>query len=364
MNGRKNEAVWVESRQRWQIKVQRDGKRPTFTSDIVGVKGKIDAEKKADNWLEEGLESDLRMEKAWALFLADKKENSSTPDYKKHEQMGRLWILPKLKTYRLSRLARQHWKDCINNGYKHGLSRKSLQNIRASISAFAAFADDNRWPLESPGKLKIPKDAPVGERKILQPDQLKTLFMVDHMTNHGKLKEVFYIHAWRFQVLTGLRPGEVAGIQKKQDIKDQLLQVQRSINVYGEITGGKNDNARRNMLLTRQAMAVLDDQAAMLKRRGIISKWAFPDEDGGQMVQPRSYDQWAWYRKKNGISCSLYELRHTMVSLSQDDMPKQLLKRLVGHSETMDTYGVYGHNVDGELDRAKTTLESIFEKLI
>lgn len=364
MPTRKNEAAWIESRQRWQIKVQREGVRKTFTSNTPGKKGKIAAERAADFWMEEGLESDLRMDRAWALFLADKKQNSSTSDHAKHEQMGRLWILPKLKAFRLSRLTRQHWKDCINAGYKHGLSRKSLQNIRASISSFAAFADDNRWPLESPGKIKIPKDAPVGERKILQPDQLRTLFAVAHMTDHGKLKEVFYIHAWRFQVLTGLRPGEVAGIQKRQDVKDQLLQVQRSVNVYGEVTGGKNDNARRNMLLTRQAMAVLDDQAAMLKRMGIISKWAFPGPDGGQMVQARSYDQWAWYRKKNGISCSLYELRHTMVSLSQDDMPKQLLKRLVGHSETMDTYGVYGHSVDGELDRAKITLEGVFEKLI
>ena len=32
MAERKNEAQWIESRQRWQIKVQVDDKRKTFTS--------------------------------------------------------------------------------------------------------------------------------------------------------------------------------------------------------------------------------------------------------------------------------------------------------------------------------------------
>ena len=53
MSERKNEAAWVESRGRWQINVQADGIRRTFSSRIAGRKGKIEAEKKADKWLED-----------------------------------------------------------------------------------------------------------------------------------------------------------------------------------------------------------------------------------------------------------------------------------------------------------------------
>lgn len=52
MATRKNEASWIESRGRWQINVQSDGERRTFSSSIAGKKGKIAAEKKADAWLE------------------------------------------------------------------------------------------------------------------------------------------------------------------------------------------------------------------------------------------------------------------------------------------------------------------------
>ena len=54
MAERKNEAVWLEKYGRWQIKVQVEGERRTFTSKVPGRKGKIEAEKKADAWLATG----------------------------------------------------------------------------------------------------------------------------------------------------------------------------------------------------------------------------------------------------------------------------------------------------------------------
>ena len=49
---RKNEATWLEKYRRWQINVQLDGVRRSFTSSMPGSKGKIKAEKAADKWLE------------------------------------------------------------------------------------------------------------------------------------------------------------------------------------------------------------------------------------------------------------------------------------------------------------------------
>lgn len=36
MSERKNEAAWIESRSRWQINVQDNGIRKTFTSALAG----------------------------------------------------------------------------------------------------------------------------------------------------------------------------------------------------------------------------------------------------------------------------------------------------------------------------------------
>ena len=66
---RRAEAAWVESRSRWQINVQRDGKRKTFTSTLPGRKGKHEAEAKADDWLEAGMPDDMRFDTAWGIYL-------------------------------------------------------------------------------------------------------------------------------------------------------------------------------------------------------------------------------------------------------------------------------------------------------
>ena len=48
----------------------------------------------------------------------------------------------------------------------------------------------------------------------------------------------------------------------------------------------------------------------------------------------------------------------------KNDMPEQMLKDLVGHSVSMDTFGVYGHVVNAEMQRAKSMIDSTFARLI
>lgn len=68
---RTNTAKWVESAQRWQINVQKDGKRKTFTSTKPGRTGQREANAKADAWLDEGLVSrKVKVCDAWAEFFA------------------------------------------------------------------------------------------------------------------------------------------------------------------------------------------------------------------------------------------------------------------------------------------------------
>lgn len=55
MGKRVNTAVWLEKQQRWQIKVQKDGVRRTFTSSKPGRTGQREVNRKADAWLDEGI---------------------------------------------------------------------------------------------------------------------------------------------------------------------------------------------------------------------------------------------------------------------------------------------------------------------
>ncbi|MDL2257550.1 tyrosine-type recombinase/integrase [Eubacteriales bacterium OttesenSCG-928-K08] len=360
---RKNEAKWVESRQRWQINVQVDGERKTFTSTVTGTKGKVAAEKAADKWVETRHTKDVRFEKLWGVFLEEVEKTTGTANYKKHESIGRLWLLPEVGHRKLSKITNEHWQNCVNAAYEKGLSKKTCSNIRASITAVYGFAKKRRAPLDRPEDIAIPKQAPVGERNILQPDDIKKLFANDTILHRGGQVPCFFIHAWRFIVLTGLRRGELAGLQKG-DIKDRVLYVRRSVNSENEITGGKNDNAKRYIVLSERQKLVLQEQADLLKRNGIVTTWLFPGRDGRMVSPNRIYDNWCTFRKQYDIKASIHEMRHTTVSVAMADVPEQLLKRMVGHSKSMDTFGVYGHDVKGEMQRASDLLDEVFSRII
>jgi integrase len=364
MKPRTNEAQWIAAVGRWQINVQRDGRRRTFASRTPGSKGKIEAEKKADRWIEEGNAKDIRFQKAWEGFIADQKARTGTGNWKQRETIGRKWLLPSMKHRRISSITNQHWQDIINKAHQAGLSKKSQSNIRGCIYAFYKYVRKRRIAMIQPEDIVIPADAPVGVRKVLQPDQVKTLFSHDKVMRYEKEIPAWFIHAWRFQVLAGPRPGEVYGLIKATDIDDTYLRIRRSINRYGEETGGKNERARRQMKLTSRMKLVLDAQSKMLQLAGIKSDWVFPDEDGKRADPSMSYKQWCVYRKQHGITCSLEELRHSTVSLAKSELPEPLMKMLLGHGNDMDTFGVYGHEIEGDLQRAADILERIFDKIL
>lgn len=361
---RRSEAIWIDAKAYWEIKVQKDGHRKSFRSSVKGRKGKHEAEAKADTWLESGTE-DMRFDRAWELFIDDQRAHTGTANVRKHQYIGDLYLKPALDSVRLSRITPNMWRKCIDTGVKAGLSQRSLKNIKLSISAFINFARRERWNIErlERGDIVIPSNAPAAHREILQPDGLRILFSEDTIIHWRQPRKSFFIYAWRFMVLTGLRRGELCAL-RNEDIVNGVLTINRSINEQNEITPGKNANARRTIVLPDRALSVLADQRAMLIAHGIISPWVFPDEHGELLTGIRLYSMWTTYRDQHDLKCSLHELRHTFVSIVQNNMPMPMLKAMVGHSDVMDTSGVYGHEVSGEMQRAAKIVDNVFDSII
>ena len=361
---RRAEAFWDENKNLWRIKVQKNGVRKDFTSSLPGRKGKHEAEAKADKWLESGTK-EMRFDAAWAAYLDHIREHTGTGNYINHEKHGRLYILPIIGRKKLSSITPLDWQRCIDAAVERGLSRRTCVNVRGSITAFASYAKRARWEIQriEDGDISIPNSAtPAKEKRVLQPDDIRTLFESGTIDKRGKQEDCHYIHAWRFYVATGLRRGELCGL-RCEDVVNGCLSVKRNINMFCEETHGKNDNARRQMVLPELAQQILADQQQMLASKGIVSPWLFPDEQG-ECANPASvYKRWTTYRKQHNISSSIHELRHTFVSINKVDMPIQLLKGIVGHSVSMDTIGVYGHTISGEQSRAASLVDAAFAEI-
>jgi integrase len=357
------EAVWNDQQERWVLRVQMDGKRKAFYSSTKGYKGRREVEAKADSWLRSGT-AERRFCEAWQRYLEHVQRNTGTGNHINIERQGRLYLIPTLRQRKLSSITRNDWQACITEMAERGLSARTCRNVISTINAFLTFCDGENWefaPIKKP--LTIPPAAvPEKPKQALQPPELRTLFEDPSCPFNGRIESAFYIHAWRLLVATGLRRGELAGL-RREDVTN-VITIKRSINQQREETHGKNDNARRTMALTSIAAGILDDQRAMLDRLGIESDWIFPNQYGECSDPSMIAKHWRKYREYHGITCSIHELRHTFVSINKIEMPIELLKSVVGHSASMDTIGVYGHELEGEKQLAAQYVDSAFLKIL
>ena len=360
---RRSEAIWIESKGYWQIKVQKEGVRKAFTSSVKGRKGKHEAEAKADYWLEHGT-VDMLFFKAWEYYLRHVKASTGTGNAKNIASHGVLYLLPTLKIKKLKSITNSDWQNCINNMVQNEKSARTCKNVISTISAFVTFCKGERWEINNLNKsLSVPNSATQPEEKnILQPSDLKKLFTEDTMLFRGNPINAFYIYAWRLYVVTGLRRGELVGL-RREDVSGALT-VRRNINKFQETTQGKTHNARRKIALSNIATNILEQQQAMLDDLKIKSDWVFPNKYGECSDPNLIYRQWVRYCQYHGIKCTIHELRHTFISINKVKMPEVLIKSVVGHSVSMDTIGVYGHEVDGEKELAAQYVDDAFQELL
>lgn len=361
---RRSEAIWNEKQQRWIIKVQSDGMRKTFADLTPGKRGKVLAERKADDWLEHRtVGTTTRCEVLLDKFVEQKKLTTGTDNYLQVESIVRRRIKPAIGSKKISHVTEADLQEIINAAFADGLAKKSIKNIRGVITAFFKYCRKAKATTLFPEDLTIPKGAPSVEKHIATPKDIKLLFSKDRTKYRNKVVLDRFIHAYRFQILTGLRPGELFGL-KWDDVDGDKLTIRRAINKQGETTRGKNDNAHRTISIKGLPRKEIDAQRTMLAREGIISEYVFPDRDADFIRQKNYLRSWNEYCKHNGISkLTPYELRHTYVSVN-DEMPDGLKKKAVGHSANMDTEGTYGHLKAGDLDRIADYSTAAFTKII
>jgi len=353
MSKRTNVAAWQEKYKRWQINVQKDGRRRSFYSSMPGRVGQRDCHAKADMWLDDGIEcTSTKAADIFKEYIEDVKATTSKSNWLKVQSIWDNWIEPGIGRLKITNVTEHHLQSIINKAFAKGLAKKSLQNIRANIMAFIKYCRMRKVCTLFPEGLAIPKGAQEKGKSILQPDELAVLFDSDQTTYRAKPVMDKYINAYRFQVATGLRPGELMGL-KWSDIDGNTVHIQRSINYLREVTHGKNKNAVRKFVMSALARDILDKQCATFG-----CEYIFGD------MNLQTYEKW-WrrYREHNKITVTLYELRHTFVSIIKR-LPEGEVKTIVGHSKNMDTFGTYGHELHGEMKRTAQNIQSIFKDIL
>lgn len=354
MATRTNTAVWIARRRRWQINVQKDGVRRTFTSSKPGRTGQREANCKADAWLDHGLQTRKKtVQDAYAEYLERARKVTSKSNWRPMESRWRTWIAPEIGHKRLESLTVQQLQTILDNAKAAGRSRKMISNIMGDLNSFFRFARQSGYTTFVPDGLKVPQNATKREKKILQPSDIIKLMNSTETTFRGKIISDDLVHVYRLALLTGLRPGELLGL-RWADVRDGTVMVRGAINIFNEHTTGKNDNAIRSFELSVLARQELDAQRQLTGQ----TEYVVP-----QIREQYLLERWHRFCAHNGItSVTLYEMRHTFVSIAKQ-LPEGQVKALVGHSRNMDTFGIYGHQFGDQDADAAARLSAIFQEL-
>lgn len=359
---------WDKKHNKWVLSIMIDGKRKQFVSRKKGMPGKRACREKAAEWFENGSSGNgnTKLEKAYNAFLQNyQKRYGENEQILQLKSLGRLYIIPKLGQKQCSRITIEDWQSVISEAkpipkhrkdgteyyHRDSLSKKYLTNIRGCIISFCKWGLPRGYVKFNPSdQIYIPASAPVVGKNILQLSDIEKIFQ--HPTR------LWYERALMFEILTGLRPGEILGLQREDyDSKTGVIAINRSINARGIITPGKNRNAHRAIALTDEVKDIIEEQ---LKETAYLdSEWIFCSKSGTAASQDSLRDTLKLIVKNHGLPDNItpYSLRHTFYSHTEAYLPDRIIKSIFGHSEKTDGHSIYGaHMLDGEAREAAKRL--------
>lgn len=355
--------TWDEQNQRWKKTAYCNNMSKTFYSRRRGITG---AEKEISAAISEwksklqGLTRGntispmSRIKDVYPLYIADLQARTSKGNWRPAKSRIEHHILPVIGNIMVMDLNDNVLQNVVNTAYKNSnLSKKTLKNIRNDLNSIVIYCRKSKVTDYRPEDIAIPKSAKRPAKQVLQPEDVRKLFEVDTTIKRGKRIEEEYINAYRLQVLCILRPGEVGGL-RKQDRVGNIIRLQRSINIDNEETQGKNENSIRSVIMCPLAQEIWDRQAKMVSGDDL-----FPG-----FREKKYRDHFATYCKSNGINyVTPYELRHTSFSILKS-LPEGVIRPMGGHSEDMDTYGIYGHQISGDDKMIADMISDRFSKIL
>ena len=342
---------------RWRIQVRHEGRRYSFSCSIPGAKGRRECQKKYDAWYYGEASGDKTVERVCREYLEDLKarRGETSASYYQCAQYIRLYIAPKCASKKMCKMTLRDWQSVINGARSESgepLSHKTLTNIRSIIMSVIKFGYAD-YQCELPrGELYIPTGHERREKEILQADDVRRLM---------EPSDLWYWPMFCLMAITGMRPSEAMGL-RVEDVKSDHVIIQRGVNTRGYVTSGKNENARRVIPIGALAHGILENTIARNEAHKLHTEWIFCSPDGSVGIQKSAYKHWLKLKEERDLPGTPYSLRHTFISLMKNVMPEQMIKDIVGHAVSFDTFGTYGHILDGDDRKAAEIIDLTFSQ--
>ena len=258
-------------------------------------------------------------------------------------------LIPAFGSKPINEITSRMISDLISQKVKDGIRSATARNIKNCLSAILRHAVNPDGLIPSNPARNVPIPKPEDERQSKEQDPFT-------WEERARIEETFRKDYPGYYPLivcgfrTGLRIGEIIGLQWQDiDFFQKLILVQRNI-TRGKITTPKTQSSRRYVRMTSQLAEILKQHKAHMAERtlkqgwGSMPEWIFINEDG----TPLNYGNFlhrVWNRAmdKSGLRRRTpHSMRHSYATLrlSKGDSLAEVSKEM-GHSTTEITYRTY-----------------------
>ncbi len=298
-------------------------------------------------------------------------KDNTTKNYKQRYEYN---IKNEIGLIKLQDIRQLHCQKILNNMFDSGrYSNGTMELTQITLHALFKGAVENDYLQKNPAEnLKLKRrDNDNEERRVLTRQEQKIF--------KEYAKNTLYNNAYCLVLETGLRAGEVGGLQWNDiDFENGVINVQRTI-LQDAQKGGfyfgtpKTKKSKRKIPLTNEAVSILNNQKMLqcklrMKSKNWNSYWdglVFTTVNGNpvgastfrsmmiRIVKNINFDR--QYNAQNGLyeefqHCYMHSLRHTFATRCiENGVQPKTLQKILGHSTLSTTMDLYVHVTDEQI---------------
>jgi len=278
-----------------------------------------------------------RLKDYWKRFEQNYRGTLKPSTWISYESSMRIHILPELGNHRLDEITKPMMKTLVAKLVEKGLARDSIRLIVASLGILYTQAVDDKIASENPTKgiSKFYRQAKKKHEEIDPLNEDESILFLEKTLEH----ENKYYPLFLCALHTGMRSGELAGLQFGDiDWEGKFLEVRRQV-VLGEVTTLKTKNGRRRVDLSDDLLETLSNLRCLMQ----FSKWVFSDSGVFKKVNNVKQRNFKRVLKKAGIrDIRFHDLRHTFASqLLSNGTNILYVSQQLGHADPAITMKIY-----------------------
>jgi integrase len=315
----------------------------------------VEAEKHRGDWRDPALARTSLGEWATEWELTTVHLRAATRDL--YHYLLRCHVLPRFGSVQLGRITAMDVRAWIAELSSSGLSPSTVRKAYGVLSRVLNAAVECGLVTRSPCVGVKPPPEPSKPMRFLSASQVADL---------ADAIDPAYAVLVYTAAYTGLRWGELAGLQRQQVelARGTITVVEQLTEVNGTLAFGppKTAAGRRRVALPAFLVDLLMGHLANHAESG-PSGLVFPAVEGGPMRRSNFRRRhWEQATRRAGLDgLRFHDLRHTAVALAIEAgaHPRALMERL-GHSSVNVTLGRYGHLLPGQDEAIAARLEDAF----